>query len=78
MSNNMALPGIEPKGGDWLKAIDRGSAYSATVAAMGSKTRSQHPHVDKHYQYEDTEWGGALTQPSAYEVNTGKEPGGEY
>lgn len=58
--NNEGTGPIQPKSGDWLKAIDRGAGYDATVGAMGSKTRSQYPHVDKDYCYTDTTFDGTM------------------
>lgn len=58
--NNSGIGPIQPKTGDNAKAICRDAGYDATVGAMGNKTKSQFPHVDKHYQYEDTSFDGSL------------------
>ena len=58
--NNEGLGPIQPHTGENAMAIDRHAGYVATVEAMGSKTRSQYPHVDKHYCYEDTSFDGSL------------------
>lgn len=51
--NTHGYGGAQPKTGDNATALDRHRGYSKTMAAAGSKTRTRHPHMSKHYQYED-------------------------
>lgn len=47
-----AIGGAQAKTGDNRKALERSSGMSATLDAMGSKTRSGHPatSTNNHYQ----------------------------
>lgn len=45
--------GTQPKTGKQYTPLCRAKGYNETEAAMGSRTRTQHPHTSKHYQYED-------------------------
>lgn len=58
--NNSGAGATQVKTGDNAKAISRGAGYDATVDAMGSKTKSQYPHMDKHYHYEATSFDGSM------------------
>lgn len=42
----------QPKSGVHLVPLCRGAGYSATMQAMQNRTRTRHPHTDKHYRYE--------------------------
>lgn len=45
----------QAKSGDHFTPICRNSGYSKTMGAMANKTRSQHPHLSTHYQYESAD-----------------------
>ena len=51
--NTEAMGAAAAKTGRMATPLDRHKGFSSTMDAMGSKTRTQYPHMDKHYQYED-------------------------
>lgn len=51
-NSNNSGGGTQPKTGKHYTPLCRKSQYSSTMGAMMSRVRSQHPHMDKHYQYE--------------------------
>jgi hypothetical protein len=67
MAKNNDGPGpIQPKSGENLKAIDRMEGIGATMTALHDSTKSQYPHVDKHYCYEALgDLDGSLHLPPA-------------
>lgn len=74
--NNDGAGATQVKTGDQATPIDRFNAYDRTVGAAENKTKTQHPHIDKHYHYQPTEWDGSLNQASAYDGP--KQPQGTY
>ncbi len=50
--NTNAMGAAAAKTGRQATPLDRHKGYDSTMDAMESKTRSQHPHMKKHYQYE--------------------------
>lgn len=55
--NNDAAGGIKPKSGDNACVLNRGSGFSKTGKAMGSKTRSGHPATSMNNKWKDAGWG---------------------
>lgn len=57
--NNAALGGIKPKTGKSYAPLCRKAGFNmANDATCGSKTRTQHPHLGKHYKYEAASFWG--------------------
>lgn len=51
----------QPKTGDQFTPLCRNKGFTSTMDAMSSRTRTGHPHTDKHYRYEgvvSTDQGG--------------------
>lgn len=57
MSNTEGAGAAQAKTGENKKALDRSSGMSATLEAMGSKTRSGHPATDVNNKWMEPSLG---------------------
>lgn len=53
MKNTQAMGAAAAKTGRQETPLNRHKGFSMTMDAMGSKTKTQFPHMDRHFQYED-------------------------